>query len=197
MSKALTIQLATVGASTYSAPSVSRLINLLNTVRGAISIVFLVLSYLFLASAAEAAPQCGNQHNAMTAFRTGATLGQAVVEAKYGGISATLELGKLKQQLSATDNCLVSLIGEIDGVIEQVRNAPDKQQAINIVLDFEFIAANRVHDLCGCTLNPSAKMLYTIWTPPYGPGTKCMTAQEAEEYQAQGGNIVPLNQPCQ
>ena len=111
--------------------------------------------------------------------------------------SATLELGTLKRQLAASENCLVSLIGEIDGVIEQVRNAPGNQQAINVVLNFEQVAANRIHDLCGCTLNPSGKMLYTIWTPPYGPGNKCMTAQEAEEYKAKGGNVVPLNQPCE
>ena len=162
----------------------------------AVTPVFMMFGFLMLASAAAAAPQCGNPHNANTAYMTGLALGLARAEAKYGGISATLELGTLKRQLAASENCLVSLIGEIDAVIEQVRNAPDKQQAINVVLDFEHVAANRIHDLCGCTLNPSGKMLDTIWTPPYGPGNQYLTAQEAEDYKAKGGTVVPLNQPC-
>jgi hypothetical protein len=197
MFKALTSQLTAARTTTYGVASGWRLLPRWNTSKRAISLIFLLLSFTTLVSTTKAAPQCGNPHNAITAFMTGLALGKARVEAKYAGMSATLELGTLKQQLSATDNCLVSLIGEIDGVIEQVRNAPGKQQAINIILEFESVAANRVHDFCGCTLNPSGKMVYEVWKAPYGPGTRCMTAEEAEQLKAEGSNVRPLNQPCQ
>jgi len=39
-------------------------------------------------------------------------------------------------------------------------------------------------------------MLYTVWMPPYGPGTVCLTAAEAQVKQQEGNQVVPLNEPC-
>lgn len=43
----------------------------------------------------------------------------------------------------------------------------------------------------------SAKTLYEVWKPPYGPGVRCMTPAEAKALEEEGSNVKSLKQPCE
>ncbi|MDZ7759103.1 MAG: hypothetical protein U5L00_02455 [Desulfovermiculus sp.] len=172
--------------------------------RRLIPLVAAILTCLCFSSSAYADPQSVNPQNAMTAFVVGDALGEAYITAQYeGGISATLKMGVLKDRLrNSAPNCLDSLIGEIDRVIQDLRTALTNQQAMNIVSDFRHAVSNRVWDYCGCEICkpcPEAeenKMWYNVWTPPYGPQALCLTSEEAAARKASGENVVPHGNSC-
>ncbi|MDR9440024.1 MAG: hypothetical protein RI841_11115 [Halomonas sp.] len=145
-----------------------------------------------------------NPDNAMTAFMVGGALGEAYMTAQYeGGIPATLKMGVLKNRLiNRGPSCLESLVGEIDSVIQKLRVARTNQQAMNIVSDFRHEASNRAWNNCGCKIcrycpEPvETKMLYNVWTPPYGPQALCLTPDEAAARKAEGENVVSLGKSC-
>jgi hypothetical protein len=195
MSKAHTAHFATAGTSTYGARSGcsrnSRSVGL----RRSISLAASILCCLSFSASAEAASKTENPEYALTAFFVGEAIGRAYITAQYeGGIPATLEMGKLRDRLYNQNTCLASLIGEIDGVIQRLRTARTKQQAINIIGEFQHAAANRVYDYCGC--KPIDMQFYGVSQPPYGGGRYCLTEKEAADFRAKGAVVRPLGTPC-
>ncbi len=163
-----------------------------------------ILTCFSLSSSVYADSQSGNPNNATISFLVGETLGEAYITAQYeGGIPATLKMGILKDSLrNRGRNCLSSLIGEIDSVVQRLMTARTNQHAMDIIIEFRHAALNRTWDLCGCeicqqcTEPPDTKMLYKVWRPPYGPGTLCLSREEAAARKAGGENVESLGKSC-
>jgi hypothetical protein len=139
-----------------------------------------------------------NENLPLHMYRIGIEVGLAEAHTLtgYGSINFTERLRGIKRITNAS-GC-AGIENYIDEMIQKSAYTAPKDMQGDIVYMKEHVLGQKISDYCKCECKKALiKRLYSIWKSPYGPGTKCLTRDEAQAYRESGHGVEDLNTPCE